>query len=262
MRNQCRNLAAIALAILFAVLAPPLAAASERPSRFIDSMNLLTPEQAGELTRKLDEISERNQFDTVVAVAPALDHREARLHAIDLFEQSGFGFGNDLDGAILLLAMGERDFDFASLGYGLKVFTPDRQEQLVNRFLPHLRRDAYFQAFMAYADGVDALIAATAAEREMYRLCAIAISLGVALLIALGVTSAWKRQLVSVRRQTHAHAYIREGSMVLTAQEDRFLYRNVQKTRRVEHSSGGSSGSGGSFKSSSGRSATGRSGKF
>ncbi len=246
--------------------------AGEELPRYIDDIGLLTSEQAESLTAKLDEISERNQFDTVVAVVPALDYREARLYAADFFEQNGFGYGNDIDGAILLLAMEDRDFGFASFGYGLDVFTPYGQDYLDSLFLPYLKEDQYYEAFMSYADAVDDFIAKANSgtpydkgnipknpeEVRKYRFIGGAIALALALIIAFSVTGVWRGQLISVRKENLANVYFREGSMALTDQRDIFLHRHVQKVKRETSSSGG----GGSFSSSSGRSATGHSGKF
>jgi uncharacterized protein len=217
----------------------PQPLADERPSRFIDNVGLLTSEQSEMLVDKLDEISDRHQFDTVVAIVPMLDWRKARLYAADLFESSGFGFGEDLDGAILLLATEDRDFGFAALGFGMDVFTPAGQEYLDKLFVPQLKNDQYYEAFMAYADAVDDFLVKAAAgmpydkaniptlpsETVKYRLYGIAISLLLALIAALIVTSAWKQQLRSVHKKDLAHAYIRERSMVLTGQRDIFLHR-------------------------------------
>lgn len=159
---KAKIMKSLVLVIIVVLLLLPTVAMVESLPRFIDEVGLLTQAEAATLTAKLDEISERHQFDTVVAVVPALDHREARLFAVDFFEENGFGFGDDLDGIILLLAMDERDFGLATLGYGLYAFTDVGQDYLVDQFLPHLRNDAYFEAFMAYADTVEDLL--TAAE--------------------------------------------------------------------------------------------------
>ncbi|MBP7177150.1 MAG: TPM domain-containing protein [Thermoclostridium sp.] len=286
MKRKNRFFVTVMLAALLTAILLPTAAmaaeglndlarvpAGERLPRYIDDIGLLTSEQAAMLTAKLDEISERNQFDTVVAVVPMLDYREARLYAADFFEQNGFGYGSDIDGAILLLAMEDRDFGFASFGYGLNVFTSYGQDYLDTRFLPYLKEDRYYEAFMAYADAVDDFIAKAASgapydegnipkdpdEVRRYRFIGGAIALALALIIAFAVTGAWRGQLISVRKENLAHVYFREGSMVLTDQRDIFLHRHVQKVRRESSSSGGG---GGSFRSSSGRSATGHSGKF
>ena len=270
----------ILLAILMMTIISPAAVlageneVSERLPRFIDEEGLLTAEQAATLTAKLDEISERHQFDTVIAVVPALDYREARLYAADFFEQNGFGYGKDIDGAILLLAMENRDFGFASFGYGFEVFTPAGQEHLDKQFLPYLKKNQYFEAFMAYAEAVDDFlikaesgvpydqgnIPKSASEIKKYRLIGAAAALVLALLIAFVVTAVWRGQLTSVRKENFANEYVRRDSMVLRGQRDIFLHRSVKKVRRADNNS--RSGGGGSFRSSSGRSATGHSGKF
>ena len=245
--------------------------------RFIDDKNLLTSAQAAELTAKLDEISERQQFDTVVAVVRSLKSgarkdREVRLYAADFYEQNWFGFGKDLDGAILLLATEDRDFGFAATGFGFKAFTPAGQEYLVKLFLPHLQSDRYFEAFMAYAAAVDGFVTKaksgqpyiednipiTDSEIVEYRTWTVLGSLVLALLIAFSITGIWKRRLKTVRQEHLADAYIREGSLIVATRQDTFLYRNVHKTARPKNEGKG----GGSFSSSSGRSYTGRSGKY
>jgi len=250
-----------------------------RLPRFVDDKGLLTTAQGLELTAKLDEISERHRFDTVVAVVHSLKSgsnkgREVRLYAADFLEQNGFGFGQDLDGIILLLATEDRDFGFATFGFGLKAFTDPGQVYLEKLFLPHLKSDEYFKAFMAYSDAVDDFltkakagtpydlgnIPLTAGELAEYRFWATIGSLVAALAIALIVTGIWKRQLKTVRVENFANAYIREGSMAVTASRDIFLHRQVHKTKRPKSESKG--GGGGSFRSSSGRSSSGRSGKY
>ena len=251
--------------------------AGERLARFTDETGLLTPLQAAELIARLDRISERHQFDTVVAVVPSLGSdfrrvRNARVYAADFFEHNGFGFGRDMHGAILLLATEDRDFAFAANGFGLTAFTPAGQEYLVKLFLPHLQSNNYLEAFMAYADAVDDFltkaktsgpydignIPLTAGERAEFRIYAVVGSLGLAFLIALMVTVTWAKQLKTVRKENFANAYIREGSMTVSVQQDIFLYSQVSSVKRAQNPSTG----GGSFGSSSGGVFTGRSGKY
>ena len=247
-------------------------AQGERLPRFIDDQGLLTEEQAQQLTAKLDELSEAHQFDLVIAVVPELDNREARLYAADFYEQNGFGYNTDLSGIILLLAAQDRDFGFAFFGFGEEAFTDSGQDYLEAAFVPYLSDDDYYGAFMAFGNAVDELliqaeagtpydagnIPLTAAQISQYRLYGVITSLVLALIIALTVTLVWKSQLVSVRRQDLAHAYIGAGGVNVTNSKDIFLHRQVHKEKRKVESKGG----GGSFKTSSGRSAGGRSGKY
>ncbi len=277
MNRKLRLFSVFILAALLTAFILPVAiqaTADEPLPRFADHVGLLSREQAEALTEKLDEISIRNRFDTVIAVVRSLDYRDAQLYAADYFEQNGYGFGEDIDGCILLLAMESRDFGFSSFGFGLRVFTQSGQEYLDELILPDLKNDRYFEAFMAFADAVDDFVSKaesgepydegnipqSAAETMKYRLYGGIIAIVLALIIALIVTGIWRRQLISVRKENLAHEYIRNDSMVLTDQRDIFLHRHVQKIRRAESS--GSSRGGGSSRSSSGRRSTGHRGKF
>lgn len=270
---------------------------ARKPRYYDTTKQLLTPQQENNLKEKLDEISERHRFDTVIVVVYRLESEEARIDAADFFERNGFGFGKYSDGAVLLLATKDRDFGFAAFGFGTYAFTPAGQGYLDKIFLPYLGGNQYYKAFMSYADAIDDFLTRaeadhpynsyniplmTPAERSKYRMWAIAISLALALIIASRVTSKWKRQLVSVRKRPtpHADAYI--GDFVVTAQKDVLLDQYTDRERRVinnsndyhtddhgssggsssSHSSRGGGSSAGSFTTSSGSKGTGHSGKY
>ncbi|MCL2518429.1 MAG: TPM domain-containing protein [Oscillospiraceae bacterium] len=242
--------------------------------RFIDEEGLLTPEQAAELNAKLDEISERYQFDIVVATVYSFNGQDPWVFTADFFEANGFGLEENSDGIILLLATEDRDFALVTTEHGSYAFSDRWQEYMEDNFLPHLKVNDYFQAFMTYARDADAILEIYNRPSEFYehdgfymdeeefmtRVWAVAGCVVVALVLAAIVTGIWKRQLKSVLQDNFANAYIREGSMALTSKQDIFLHRRVNKTIRPKNT--GSGGSGGSFKSSSGRSYSGRSGKY
>jgi len=264
-------------ALLMALVVPGTALADDNnrnTPRYTDEVGLLTASQVSLLTAKLDEISKRHQFDVVINITDSTGNKSPRLYAADFFEEQGFGYGKDESGIILMLAMRSRDFAFVTKGYGLYAFTDKGQEYMEKLFLPHLKNDDYFVAFMAFADAADDFlenakagnpydsgnIPMTPAERQSARLWTVIISLVIAFAVPGIVVAAWTSQLKSVRKKDHAADYIRRGSMQLTLQRDIFLHRNVSRTARQQDS--GSSGSSGSFRSSSGSSFSGRSGKF
>ena len=223
----------------------------EHPPRFIDYVGVLTPEEAAAVTEKLDEVSESRQFDTVIVIVPALDGRSARLYAADFYEEYGYGYGTGNDGIILLQAVEARDYGFATTGKGLSVFTESAQDTLEDAFVPYLRNDDYFRAYMAFAEGVDKAFA-------MQKTGFVILSLVIGLIVALIVTGVMRSQLKSVKPQKFANLYIRQGSMAVTDMRDYFLYKHTTRTMRSSSSSGGGSG----FSSSSGSSFSGRSGKY
>jgi len=125
---------------------------------YTQSKPLLTPQQTSDLNAKLDSISERHKFDVVVAVVHDPNNKsKASLYAAEYYKKNEFGFirGDDLDGIVLLLMAKEKDYAFVTSGNGLTAFTDAGRKYLEGRFLPHLQKDRYYEAFAAFADSVD-----------------------------------------------------------------------------------------------------------
>lgn len=257
--------------LLITMFVPGMAFASaDNAQRVFDDVGLMSSDQTAKLNAKLGEISVRHDFDLVVAVVDKLDGWEAHRYAAEVFEYYDFGRGSEGSGAILLISMEDRDFGFATTGgYGEYVFSYEGQYYLDTFYLPYLKQDKYYEAFNAFADAADDFLNQAEAgnpytegsipksaeeKRQIYLICII-----VALIIGLVVALVLKAQLRSVRKDAFARAYIREGSVLLRSQHDRFLYSSVTKTARSSNSSGGG---GGGFSSSSGGSFSGHSGKF
>jgi uncharacterized protein len=267
-----RAVALLALLCWLMLALAPVARADV--NRVFDGENLLTNAQAAELNARLSEVSAKHNFDVVVATVWDLGDKEAKLYAADFYEEHGFG----PNGAILLVSMADRDWGFATTGYGMEAFTNQGQEYLEDFFLPDLRGDRYFAAFMGYAEGADAFL--TQAERGtpygsgnrpmpastrntiVAGGCAGAAVLGA--IVAFAAPMRWRSKLKSVRPQHSADRYVPKGGFQLLGHSDVLINRSVSRTSRVEtessHSSGGGGGS--SFSSSSGGSFSGMSGKF
>jgi len=278
--NAVKIITTIIMAAILITLAMPLSALADdgtrATSRLTDTIGLLTASEATQLTSLLDEISIRQNFDVVVAVTNSMSTVNPRLYAADFFDAHGFGFGADNSGIILMIALEpERNFAFATRGYGLYAFTDAGQIHLEDIFLPYLRNDRFAEAFTAYANAVDDFVTRARAgervdtrnirltphEQTNARIWAAVISIVIATIIAGAVVMSWTRQLKSVKQKNFACDYVRAGSFALTQQRDIFLYRNIRRVPRQQQNSGGGRG-GGSFRSSSGGSFSGRSGRF
>ncbi|HHX92436.1 MAG TPA: TPM domain-containing protein [Clostridiales bacterium] len=246
----------------------------EKPPLFLDLEGLVDYEEADEILARLQEVSDKHDFDVAIAVMPWLDERDAVYYAADFYEDNAYGRGVNSDGCLLLLAMEERDFAFVSFGRGESVFTPSGQAYLDSFFLPQLSAGQYAEAFMGFADGADEFLTAEA-EGRPYDAGTIPgepeatskkrgiLSIGsiiVSFLTSLFVTGGYKSQLKSVRGEAGAAQYIRPGSLNVTGKKDVFLYTKRAKTPRVKSSSGESNA--GTISTSSGKKGTGHSGKF
>ena len=91
---------------------------------------------------------------------------------------------------------------------------------------------------------------------------ALALALGIGLVLAWVVVHVMKSQLRSVAFQENAASYVREGSMNLTNSRELFLYRDVHRTERPKESSSSDSGGSSTHTSSSGTTHGGGGGSF
>ena len=236
--------------------------------RLTDEADLLSDSEEKDLLAKLDEISDRQKCDVVVATVNSLEGKTAMEYADDFYDYNGYGYGEDRDGIILVISMEDRDWWMSTCGYGITAFTDAGQKYMSDKFIPMVSDGEYADAFTKYADLCDEFLTqAKTGEpydkgnmpKESLNIIWLPIDLAVGLFAAFIVASLKKSKLKTVRRKAAAQDYVVDGSFRVTKNNDRFITKNV--TTRVIHrddDSGGSSthtsssgtshgGSGGSF---------------
>lgn len=281
MRTLSKTMAVVfsaLLAVVFTVFAfPPLPAwASEGLPRLVDRADLLSEREESDLSDMLDEISRRQQVDIVVVTVDSMDGESAMVYADDFYDDNGYGFGDDCDGILLLVSMGERQWYISTTGYGITAVTDAGREYISEKFVADLSAGDYAAAFVRFAGLCDDFITqaktgepydADNLPKDTLGILAgcLAVSFAAAFIIALIVTGVMRSQLRTVRSRAAADNYIRQGSMQLTKKNDLFLYRHIDRRKRAENTGSNSAGSrGGSMThtSSSGRTHGGGGGKF
>lgn len=261
------------------------------PARVVDDADLLTEYEEEQLTAKLDEISERQQFDVVVVTADYLGGKSPMEYADDYFDYNGYGFqtAGDItsgDGALLLLSMEDRDWWISTKGQGIEAFSDNDIQYIGDVMLGDLSNGNYYGAFCTYADLCDKAVESakngysggfsgydgysyddygygtkTSSNDAASLLKRAALSLIIGFVIALIVTGKMKNKLTSVHFQSDAAEYTKKGSMKITNASEMFLYSTVSKVKKPEPESR-SGGSHSSHTSSSGSSHGGGGGKF
>lgn len=262
------------IALLFALIlcvttTAPAFAASDLP-RLVDNAGLLTDGEGSALLQKLDDISERQQADIVVVTADTIDGKTPMEYADDFYDYNGYGYGEECDGVLLLVSMEDRDWWISTTGYGIKALTDAGIDYISEKFLSDLSNGEYAAAFTTYAELCDDFFtqAKTGEPYDVGRMPKEPFEFGINLLIALIIgfvvallaTNIMKGKLKTVRFQSAAGNYVKEGSMNVTESRDMFLYTNVSRTPRPKESSSGGGSS--THTSSSGSSHGGGGGKF
>lgn len=236
--------------------------------RLTDEADLLSDSEETDLLAKLDEISERQECDVVVATVNSLEGKTAMEYADDFYDYNGYGYGEERDGIILLISMEERDWWMSTCGYGITAFTDAGQKYMSDKFITMLSDGEYADAFAKYADLCDEFLTqAKTGEpydtgnmpKESLNIIWLPIDLAVGLFAAFIVASLKKMKLKTVRRKAEAQDYVVDGSFRVTKNYDCFITKSVTtRTIHRDDDSGGSSthtsssgsshgGSGGSF---------------
>lgn len=221
-----------------------------RSSRLVDDAGLLSENERSVLLARLDEISERQQFDIAIVTTNTLGGKSPMEYADDFYDYHGYGMGENRDGVLLLVSMESRDWWVSTTGYGITAITDAGREYMSEQFLPDLSDGNYAAAFDTFASLCDEFVTQSKTEqpydtsslpKEPFSLLWIPGALLIGLVLGLIVTGVMRSQLKSVRSQAAASDYVKAGSMHVTQQQDLFLYRTVNRTERPkDHDSGGS----------------------
>ena len=250
---------------------PMLTTPASNGTRLLDGADLLTDTMEQLLLQKLDEVSERQQFDVVVVTASTLNGKSPMAYADDFFDYNGYGYGADHDGALLLISMEDRDWWISTCGYGITALTDFGIEKIGEDMVPDLSDGDYYDAFVTFVKDCDSYVTqaknGSAVDVDTYKAPfgagrRIVISAVIGAVVALIVGSVLKGKMTTVRAASSAAEYTRPGSFVLREQNDVFLYQNVTKTARPQETRSGGGGGSSTHHSSSGMSHGGGGGKF
>lgn len=209
-----------------------------------DQADLLTDEEEKQLQERLTEISKRYQCDVVAATTDSFDGKDRQTYTDDYYYESGYGYGKDLDGIILMVNLNAREFHYATRGSAIRIFTDRRLEQIDDAVTPYLSSGEYAKAFLKYADMAEKYLKLTA-EGESEDGLSGGMRILIAAIIGAVVTSIVLLilfgQMRTVRPKGYAKEYVRTGSFRVTGARDLYLYRTVSKHRIEKNDGGGGS---------------------
>ena len=239
-----------------------------------DTVGLLTSDEDQSLEARAEEISA--QYGVGIYLLILEDYSEyyddPYETAYELYHQNTLGMGEDRDGVILLMSMSDRKY--ATFFYGPKAeyaFDAYGQELMEEEFLDDFRDDDWYDGFEDYlevcaeyleraeaGDPVRGDYSSAGGSSVSGSGTTILVCLGISAVIAMIVCLILRGKMKSVRKGTHADAYV-TGSLNLTASRDQYTHTTETRTK-IEHESSDSGGDGSS--ACSGGGGSGRSGSF
>ena len=218
--------------------------------RVVDEAGLLDASERISLESKITEIRERQQFDIVIWTTGTVYGADIMATADDLYDYQGYGYGDNYDDVLLLVAVDDRECWMSTCGYGINAFTDSDIDYILDEFAEEYQDGNYLAAFETFADYCDDYVTIARESEGFDPVFTAVLALIIGLVIALIATGIMRLQLKSVRFRYNASDYTKAGSMNVTESRDLYLYRTVSRREKPKENSGGSS----THRSSSGRS--------
>lgn len=228
-------------------------------ARLQDDAALLSSDEYNEVLSRLDELCERQSFDVVIHTTEDMDgYSSVVAYADDYYDYNGYGYGEDRDGIILVVAMNTRDLYISTCGFGITAFTDYGIDTLLDDVKGYFSDGDYYGGFCSFISEADEYITSAkngspydindgdyyySSERSgFFNFTWLMASLIMGLVCALIIVGTMKAQLKTVRPALAAGSYVRKDSIKVKSEREIYLYRNVSRTEIVrESSSGGSS---------------------
>jgi uncharacterized protein len=202
-------------------------------SLVVDQAGLLTEAERTQLTEKLNGISHEHRMDVVLVTADDLGGKSPRDYADDFYDYNGYGYGENDDGFIVVFNTGEGDGNrnlwISTHGKGIDLLTDMEIDVIIEMMITPIKNGDFAGAFDNFVseceNAVDTSVSLLAIP------LAIAIGFGLAFLIVKIQAS----KLKTVVQKADAADYV--GNVVLTYQNDQFMYRNVTSSPKVKSDS-------------------------
>ena len=210
----------------------------------LDSAGCITEDERTALDEKLKTISEDQKCEVIIYTTDDFHGKTATEYADDYFDLNNYGYGDGKDGILLLINTDTRDWAISTHGYGITAFTDAGQEYIIDQIKPYLSEDDFASAFDKFADQCDSFLTQAATgepydssnlpsePRSLHLIIDIIAGIIIGFIIAFIVTGMDKAALKTVRREAAARNYMRKGSLKLSARDEHFLYRHVDRTPR------------------------------
>jgi uncharacterized protein len=242
-----RNLISVIFCMVLCLSLGVSAFAAQEPDCLVyDEADFITDAQEAALADKLLTISKAYNAQIVVVTVDTLDGEDVDGFVEYLYDYMGFGYGENHDGVLLLVCRNPREFRILSNGFAASAIEMDQIDAITADITPYLSDGDYAGAFDEFADLCDYYLNGYLNGFPFDVGMNLLIALGIGLVAGLITASMLKGQLKSVRKQSRANVYVKDGSMRITTRNDLFLYRDVTQTEKPTSDSDSSSSSGSS----------------
>ena len=139
--------------ILVVMLALSMAlSVSAAPKTFVlDDAGLLTQQEAAELSGTLSRLSDTYDAQIVVVTIPSAEGNDPDSIVEYFYDNMGIGYGENLDGVLLLVCMDPREYRILSNGYCAAAINTGAIDDIGNAIVNDLSGGDYAEAFEGFS---------------------------------------------------------------------------------------------------------------
>lgn len=201
-----------------------------------DYADVLTDSEETDLLAKLEALGAANDIEVGVVTVDSYEGKDPQAFADDFYDYNGYGYGENDDGFIVVFNTGEgdgnRNIAISTHGKGVDLLTDMEIDVIIEMMINPIKNGDFAGAFDSFV--VECENAIDSGISIIWIPVSILIGFGLAFLIVKIQAS----KLKTVVQKADAADYV--GNVMLTAQYDNFMYKNVTSSPKAKSSSGGS----------------------
>ena len=272
-----------ALVMLFSAV--PVFAEEMTEQRVFDYAELLSDEDEREMHLWVADMQENWGMDLAFLTTNDTEGKSVQQYGADFYVEHNLGLGENYDGVIFVLDMGNREGQIITCGKAIDIYTDYYIDVMWDDMVTFLSDGDYYNAFFTlymdlnhyageyatYQKDPDSYLSDYSKAQKVKSIAtSVVIAAVFALVIAAMAVSSMRKSCRNVKPFTDGRAYLKENGFYLTVNRDSFAntHTSIMPIPRDDDNhhgggiSGGSWGGGSSTFSGGGRSFGGGGGKF
>jgi len=223
-------------------------------SRVDDQTDVFTAAEEAELESSIQDIQNTYQVDAAIVTIDAFTSDAENEEAAAYFLDQGYGYGDNQDGVLLMIATDQRHYEIITHGSCIVAMTDYGIEYMQDQMIDDLSDSDYYEASTAFLSAstllleqaatgepydVDNEIPGTEASKLIPELIAALIAIVIAGAVGFGLV----KMMEQSKEKQSADDFIDQASFHVSESRDTFLYMDVitHVHKKDDNGGGGSS---------------------
>ena len=198
-----------------------------------DYADVLTDSEEAELIAKLEALGSEYDIEIGAITVDSYEGKDPQTFADDFYDYNGYGYGSNDDGLIVVFNTGEgdgnRNLAISTHGKGIELLTDLEIDRIIEMMINPIKNGDFAGAFDNFVTECEG------AFDESISIIWIPVSILVGFGLAFIIVKIQASKLKTVVQKTDAADYV--GNVVLTYQNDQFMFRNVTSSPKVKSDS-------------------------